>query len=76
MPWYSYVAGDPANPSSYIYCCTSSPACTDGAILCAVYAIYNVSNNPIPAAITTPLYADIKAALENQAHRGNAYVKS
>jgi len=75
MPWYCYDSGDPADPSSYIYYNTYPPSCPNGEILCAVYATYNPLSNPIPAAITTGLYADIKAALENQEHRGNAYVR-
>jgi len=76
MPWYCYVSGDPVLPSSYIYCGTATPPCFGGPILCAVFAMYSVTNNFFPEAITPPLYADIIAALLNEANRGNALVKS
>jgi len=75
MPWYSYVSGDPGSASSYVYAGTAQPSCVAGPLLCAIYAAYNTTNNQFPAPITTELYADIKAALENAAHRGSAYVK-
>ena len=76
MPWYCYVSGDPANQSSYLYCGNSLPLCPDGPILCAIYAAYNPFNNPYPGTAIGPgLYADINAALANQAHRGLAYTK-
>jgi len=78
MPWYCYISGDPANPSSYIYCGNTPNCCNcsmEGPKLCGIYACYNLTNTQVPCTITASCYADIKAAIENEVSRGCAYVK-
>ena len=42
--WYSYVGGNPLEPSSY-FRSTTKPGCLTGPSICAVYA-YNGDVNP------------------------------